>query len=160
MEIFTNLYVSLLGLLAQNPWVALLGLLTYVLIPSTVTRCFEFLGSTINLIQFTIFGRTFDMATTDWDDNLLLFLRDYVITMSRKAESIKEEVATNKINPDEAKVKLEGLSNEIVQHFFNKAPKELRVWAVNKFGGDKVLAAEYLFARIKEVVDNEKKKVS
>lgn len=126
--------------------------LAYFVWPGVVTKIFKVLEDMVNKIKFTVGGVTVDFSTYDWDENVNHYLRDYVISLRSRATAIKDEVVAGGMDVKKGEEMLHELTDEVVDHFKEKAPEALRKYAEQKFGGDKLLAAEFLYRRVKGIV--------
>lgn len=146
-----SLFAMANTMFAGHWWFIGAMVLAYVFKPDLVTKLFQKLEDFINGLKFTLLGFSIDFSKYTWDDQLNHFLRDYVISLQSKAVDIKSKVSSSEMDMQQGEEALEGLTQEVVDYFQNSAPENLKKFAIAKFGGDKVAAADYLYRRVKAI---------
>ena len=140
------------GYVSQHLVPFILLLCVYFLVPQFVTKIFAWLEEKVNKIKFTVFGYSIDFSQYSWDDELNVFLRDYVILLLSKASQIKASMSSGELSTEEGEKQLEALTQEVVDYFMDKAPTYLRKLAEEKYGSNRVALAEFLVLKIKGIL--------
>lgn len=120
----------------------------YFVRPDFVTNVFQWFEDKVNLVKFSLGGVNVDFSNYDWDDSLNHFLRDYVISLQGKASAIEGQVIGGGMDTSSGDQMIADLWKQVVADFSTNAPVNLQQYITNKFGGDKVMAAEFLFRRV------------
>lgn len=152
MEFLSNFWNEGYGFIAGHSTLFFTMIAAYVIWPGAITKLFQKIEDGVNNIKFNVGGVSVDFSKYEWDDQVNHFLRDYVISLHGKASKIKTAVAANEMTLEQGEAELAGLTSEVVDYFNNKAPANLRQFAVDKFGGDKIAAAEYVYRRVQAIV--------
>lgn len=127
--------------------------LGYFVKPEMITAFFQKLEDCVNGIKFNLGGIAVDFSKLKWlEDDLNAYLSDHAATILTQLAQLEQGMVNGTLTPDDGQKQVNDLVSGVVEYFMSKAPSILRQYAMDKFGGDKVLAAEFVFRRIFAIV--------